>query len=131
MVTTMVVTHNKAPMDPAVNNQTTTTLGGRPSKGHIVIPYAQGLGESTKHTCSKFGIQTHFKGNRALKQILVKAKDKDPKEKKSGVIYCYQCSFGLWGRVYQQNSYNPRGEVQGTPKEALPIQVHSQLKGHQ
>ena len=56
------------------NNQTTTTLRGRPSLGHIVIPYVQGLGEIIKHTYSKFGIQTHFKGNRTLKQILVKPK---------------------------------------------------------
>ena len=30
------------------------------SKGLIVIPYTQGLGESMKKTCSRYGIQTHF-----------------------------------------------------------------------
>ena len=62
------------------NNQV-STLAGRPSTGHIVIPYIQGLGESIKCTCSKYGIRTHFKFNRTLKQILVKPKDKDPEEK--------------------------------------------------
>ena len=60
------------------NSQTTATPGVRPSMGHIVIPYIQGLGESIKCTCFKYGIRTHFKGNRTLKQILVKPKDKDP-----------------------------------------------------
>ena len=61
------------------------------SKGHIVIPYTQGLGESIKKICSKYGIHTHFKGNRTIKQILVKPKDKDPMDKKSEAIYWYQC----------------------------------------
>ena len=92
------------------SSQVTTTPAARPSAGHIVIPYAQGLGQSIKHTCLKYGVKTHFKGNRTLKQILVKPKDKDPEEKKSGVIYYYQCPaidcgedilekhLGPWGR---------------------------------
>ena len=62
----------------------------KPSVGHIAIPYIQGLGESFK-ICGKHGIPTHFKRNRTLKQLLVKPKDQDPKEKKSGVIYSFQC----------------------------------------
>ena len=65
--------------------------GGRPHIGHIVIPYVQDLGESINNVCAKYGIQTHFKGNKALRQVLVKHKDHDPKEKNSGVIYSYQC----------------------------------------
>ena len=30
-------------------------------KGHIVIPYTQGLCESIKKICGRYGIQTHFK----------------------------------------------------------------------
>ena len=46
---------------------------------------------SIKKICRKYGIQTHFKGNRNIKQLLVKPKDKDPMEKKSGAICLYQC----------------------------------------
>ena len=74
---------------PSGNSQTSTTPRGRPSMGHIVIPYVQGLGESIKHICTKYGIQTYFKGNSTLRQILVRPKEKDPKEKASGVIYSY------------------------------------------
>ena len=45
-------------------NTTEGTPRNKPSIDHIFIPYAQGLGESIKKICSKYGIQTHFKGNR-------------------------------------------------------------------
>ena len=64
-------------------------LWKKPSVGHIVMPYIKGLGENFEKICGKYGIQTNFKGNRTLKQLLVKPKDQDPKEKKSGVIYSY------------------------------------------
>ena len=48
------------------NIQTSTASKGRPSMGHIVVPYVQGLGESIKHTCTKYGIQAYFRGNMML-----------------------------------------------------------------
>ena len=53
------------------NTQVSNTPGGRPTKRHMVIPYVQGLEESIKCTCRMYRIETHFKGNRSLKQILV------------------------------------------------------------
>ena len=38
------------------------------NKGHIVIPYTQGLCESIKKICDRYGIQTHFKGGRTIKK---------------------------------------------------------------
>ena len=61
------------------------------SKGHIVIPYTQGLCESIKKICGRYGIQTHFKGGRTIKNLLVSPKDKDPMVNQSGAIYRYQC----------------------------------------
>ena len=84
----------------SINNQSSTTCRGRSSIGHIVIPYVQGLGESIKCTCTKYGIQTYFRGNRTIKQMLVRPKDQDPKEKKSGVIYSYQCGAIDCGEEY-------------------------------
>ena len=100
--------------------------------GHIVISCVQGLGGSIKHTCSKYGIQTHFKGNRTLKQILIKPKDKEPKEKKSGVIYCYQCAALDCGEEYIRETSSTLGEkYKEHLREPSPIQVHSQLTGNQ
>ena len=61
------------------------------NKGHIVIPYTQGLCESIKKICGRYGIQTHFKGGRTIKSLLVSPKDKDPMVNQSGATYWYQC----------------------------------------
>ena len=73
------------------------TTGAQPAtnevkyKGHIVIPYTQGLCESIKKICGRYDIQTHFKGGRTIKKLLVSPKDKDPMVNQSGAIYWYQC----------------------------------------
>ena len=45
----MLVTQHKAPAPP-VTAVKPPPPRGRPSVGHLVIPYVQGLGESIKHT---------------------------------------------------------------------------------
>ena len=57
------------------------------NKQHIVIPYTQGLCESIKKICGRYDIQTHFKGGRTIKNLLVSPKDKDPMVNQSGAIY--------------------------------------------
>ena len=69
---------------PSSNTIVRDTTKDKHSKGHIIIPYTQGLGENIKKICSKYGIQTHFKGNKTIKQVLVKPKDKEPLVMKSG-----------------------------------------------
>ena len=72
-------------INPTINAQRNKT-----TIGQIVIPYTKGISESMKQACDKYGIQVHFKGNQTTKQILMKLKDKDPKDSKSGVMYSYQ-----------------------------------------
>ena len=75
------------------NSQSTT--GVQPvtskvkTKGHIVIPHTQGLCESIRKICGRYGIQTHFKGGSTIKNLLVSLKDKDPMVNQSGAIYWY------------------------------------------
>ena len=57
----------------------------------MAVPYYQGLSESIKRTCRKYGVQVHFKGGLIIKNLLMAPKDKDPFLKKSGVIYRYKC----------------------------------------
>ena len=73
------------------NSNAQSANHGVQSKGHIVIPYTQGLCESIKKICGRYGIQTHFKGGRTIKNLLVSPKDKDPMVNQSGAIYWYQC----------------------------------------
>ena len=49
------------------NHHAQSANQGVPSKGHIVIPYTQGLCESIKKICGRYGFQTHFKGGRTIK----------------------------------------------------------------
>ena len=44
-----------------------------------------------KRICGRYGIQTHFKGGRTIKNLLVSPKDKDPMVNQSAAIYRYQC----------------------------------------
>ena len=54
------------------------------TKGHIVISYTLGLCKSIKKICGRYGIQTHFKGNSTIKNLLVSPKEKDPMVNKVG-----------------------------------------------
>ena len=40
------------------------------TKGHIVIPYTQGLCESINKICGRYGIQAHFKGGSTIKNLV-------------------------------------------------------------
>ena len=104
---------------------------GRPNIGHS-HPLCSGPGESIKNACTKYGIQIHFKGNKTFRQVLVKLKDQDQKEKKSGVIYCYQCGAIDCGEEYIGRTSRTLGEhYREHLKEPSPIHVHSQHTGHQ
>ena len=81
--------NNSANTQDTAGTEPTTTEAK--TKDHIVRSYSQGLCKSIKKICSKYGIQTHFRGKRTIKNILVSPKDKDPMEKKSQAIYWFQC----------------------------------------
>ena len=98
-------THN-----PSSNTQGRSTPRDKPSTGNIVIPYTYGLGESFKKTCGRYGIQTHFKGSSTLIQLFIRPKDQDLKEKKSGVIYSYQCEDTTCDEEYIGETSKTLGE---------------------
>ena len=93
---------------------------GVQSKGHIVIPYTQGLCESIKKICGRYGIQTHFKGGKTIKNLLVSPKDKDPMLNQSGAIYRYQCQQPrLWWWVHRGNLQDLWWKIQRAPEGPL------------
>ena len=73
------------------NNNNPEPSNIRASKPDIVVPYHQGLGESYKSICKKYGIEVHLKGGHTIKDLLMAPKDKESLLKKSGVIYRYKC----------------------------------------
>ena len=51
---------------------------------YMVVPYYQGLSESWKRTCNKYGVQVHFRGCVTIKSLLMAPKYQDPMLKKVG-----------------------------------------------
>ena len=101
------------------------------NKGHIVIPYTQGLCESIKMICGRYGIQTHFKGGRTIKILLVSPKDKDPMVNQSGAIYWYQCGDLAYDEEYIVETSGTFGERYKEHMKALSaIHHHSSQAGH-
>ena len=64
---------------------------GQLAEKKIVVSYSQGISESFKTICRKYGVKVHFKGGTTLKNLLVLPKDKETITKKSSVIYWFRC----------------------------------------
>ena len=101
------------------------------NKGHIVIPYTQGLCESIKKIRGRYGIQTHFTGGRTIKSLLVSPKDKDPMVNQSGAIYWYQCGDLGCDEEYIGETSRTFGErYKEHLKAPSAIHHHSSQTGH-
>ena len=117
------------------NNQGTTAAqpvtNEVKNKGHIVIPYTQGLCESIKKICGRYGIQTHFKGGTTIKNLLVSPKDKDPMVNQSGAIYWYQCGdLGCDDEYIGETSRTFGERYKEHLKAPSAIHHHSSQTGH-
>ena len=101
------------------------------SKGHIVIPYTQGLCENIKKICGRYGIQTHFKGCSTIKNLLVSPKDKDPMVSQSDAIYWYQCGDLTCDDEYIEETSRTFGErYKEHLKDPSPIHHHNNQTNH-
>ena len=117
------------------NNQ--GTPGAQPTtkevktKGHIIIPYTQGLCESIKMICGRYDIQTYFKGSNTIRNLLVSCKDKGPMVNQSGAIYWFQCGDLSCDDEYIGETSRTFGErCKEHLKDPSPIHQHSSHKGH-
>ena len=101
------------------------------TKGHIVIPYTQGLCESIKKISRMYGIQIHFKGSNTIRNLLVSPKDKDLMVRKSGAIYWFQygdlsCDDEYMGETSKTFGKRYKEHLQ----DPSPIHQHSNHTGH-
>ena len=91
----------------------------------------QGLCESIKRICGRYGIQTHFKGGKTIKNLLVSPKDKDPMLNQSGAIYRYQCNnLGCDDEYIGETSRTFGERCKEHLKAPSAIHHHSTLTGH-
>ena len=117
-------------VNDGANNQDTTgaqhTTNKVKTKGHIVIPYTQGLCKSIKKICGRYGIQTHFKDSSTIRNLLVSSKDKDPMVSKSGAIYWFQCGDLTTDDKYIGETSRSFGErFKEHLKDPSPIHQHT------
>ena len=99
---------------------------------YMVVPYYQGLSESIKRSCKKYGVQVHFKGGLIIKNLLMAPKDKDHILKKSGVIYRYSCDRVECNEEYIGESARTFAErFKEHQKAPSPIYDHSSRSGHE
>ena len=110
---------------------TSRTNTNQQKKSHIVEPYYSGLSESIRNIGRKFEVQVYFKGGTTIKNLLMTAKDKDPIQKQSGVIYRYQCDRVDCDEEYIGESSRTFGErFKEHLKPPSPIYDHSNITGH-
>ena len=118
-----------------VNNQGTNGTSAATKevkgKGHKVIPYTQGLCESIKKICGRYGIQTHFIDGSTIKNLLVSPKDKDPMVSQSDAIYWYQCGDLACDDEYIGETSSTFGErYKEDLKDPSPIHHHNNQTNH-
>ena len=103
----------------------------RGPKPYIVIPYHQGLSESYKNICKRYGIDVHLKGGHTIKDHLMAPKDKDPLLKKSRVIYRYKCDRVDCDDEYiGESARNFEERYKEHLKAPSPIYDHHNISGH-
>ena len=122
-------------VNDGANNQ--GTAGTQPMtnevkiKGHIVIPYTQGLCKNITKICEGYGTQTHFKGSSTIKNLLVSPKDKDPMVSKSEAINWFQCGNLTCDDEYMGETSRTFGErLKEHLNDPSPILHHSINTGH-
>ena len=100
-------------------------------RGTLSYPTYKVFVKVSKKICGRYGIQTHFKGGRTIKNLLVSPKDKDPMVNPSGAIYWYH--FGDLG-CNDEYIGKPPGplvkDTKSTWSPPLPFITHSNQTGH-
>ena len=96
-----------------VQQQQQQTGNGQTNKVQATIPYVSGLSERVKKHLRSYGISASFKPGNTLHSKLVRAKDKQPKDKQSNLVYGLVC-----GEKDGKESYV------GETKQALKARVN-------
>ena len=118
-----------------INNQGTTSAqpvtNEVKNKGHIVIPYTQGLCESIKKICGIYGIQTHSKVAVPSKVSWSPPRTKTLWSTKVDAIYWYQCGdLGCDDEYIGETSRTFGERYKEHLKVLSAIHHHSSQTGH-
>ena len=113
------------------HRRTDQSSNTKTQKPYTVVTYHQGLSESYKNICRKYGIDVHLKGGHTIKDHLMAPKDKDPLLKKSGVIYRYKCDrVDCEDEYIGESARNFEERYKEHLKAPSPIHDHCNISGH-
>ena len=111
---------------PKSNNISNKTI----NRGHITVSYSEGLSESVKNICKKYGFQVHLKSGKSINNELVAPKDKDHLTKKSGIIYRHKCNRLECDEYICETARTFGERYKEHLKAPSPIYDHSNITGH-
>ena len=122
-------------LSDGANSQGTT--GAQPAtnevkiKGHIVIPYTQGLCGSIKKICGRYGIQTYFKGCNTIRNLLVSPQGQRPYGQHREAMYWFQCGdLSCDDEYIGETSWTFGKRYKEHLKDPSPSHQHSNHTGH-
>ena len=97
----------------------------------MVVPDSQGISESFKNICKKYGIQVYFKGGQTIKNLLLSPKDKDNIKKKSNVTDWFRCDkIDCEEEYIGESSRTFEERYKEHLKAPSPIHEHQNNTGH-
>ena len=100
-----------------------------PRRGHVTIPYVQGVTDALARKIRKIGICVHAKPYNTIRSRLVAPKDKTEKLDQSGTIYhieCQNCPNSYVGETERQL----RHRVKEHKRDSSPVGEHLNNSGH-
>lgn len=105
-----------------------SSMATTPSRGHVSMPYVQGVTEALSRRVRKLGVSVHPRPINTIRGKLVRPKDKTNKLDNSGVIYkidCEDCPETYIGETKR----NLRKRVNEHKRENSPVGAHM-LENH-
>ncbi|XP_072041200.1 uncharacterized protein [Amphiura filiformis] len=98
-----------------------------PPKGHITLPYVQGVSEAINRKIRQAGVTVHSKPANTIRSMLVSPKDKPQKLERTGSIYQIKC--GDCPSTYVGESERALSKrISEHKRESSPVGAH--MKSH-
>ena len=110
--------------------QVLSPLPMKSKKGHIIILYTKGPCKGIKMICSRYGIQTHFKGNSTIKNYWSPPRARIPWKTKGGFILVPCRDLVCDEEDIGETSSTSGERFKEHLKEPSPIYNHSNNTGH-
>jgi hypothetical protein len=119
---------------PKKKQKSDTNTGERTNKKNypVGLPYITGLSENLQRLFSNHGVNTYHKPSNTIRSLLVKPKDKLPKESQCGVVYhipCPDCKKEYIGETARTLDIRFK-EHTARKYSNSPLKEHMEATGH-